>query len=76
MKIFVNLYSTCRVVEINMQIETWIARNYVNGVYWFHFSHLITVLALAIKLTCAYDEHHLSKSSIVCLIGRYTDNLY
>jgi hypothetical protein len=76
MIIFVNVCSTWCIVELKTCFETWITRNDVNGVYWFHFSNIITVLALVIKLTCVHNEHQLSKSSIICLIGRTTHYLY
>jgi DNA-directed RNA polymerase subunit RPC12/RpoP len=75
MMIFVYVCSTCSVVEIKTRFETWIAKYGVNGVYWLHFYYLITVLALVIKLTSPQNGHQLSKSSILCLIGRSTDYL-
>jgi hypothetical protein len=36
--------STCSVVELKTLFETWIERSDVYGVYWFHFSYLITGL--------------------------------
>jgi hypothetical protein len=50
MMIFVNVCSACSVVELKTLFETWIARNDVNGVYWFNLSYLITVLALVVRL--------------------------
>jgi hypothetical protein len=74
--IFVCVCSSWSVVVLKTQFETWIERNDLNGVYWFHLSYLVTVLVLVISLKCAHNGHQLSKSSIVCLIGRYTDYLY
>jgi hypothetical protein len=74
--ILVYVCSTSSVVELKTLFETWIARNDVNGVYWFHLSYLITVWALDNPLKCAYNGHQFSKSSIVCLTGRSTDYLY
>jgi hypothetical protein len=54
MMIFVYVWSTCSVVEINTRCETRIARNDLNGVYCFHLSYLITVLALVITIKCAH----------------------
>jgi hypothetical protein len=76
MVIFIYVSSTCSVVELKTRFETWIARNDINGVYWFHFPYLITVLALVITLKFAHNGHQLSKSSIVWLTGRSTDYLY
>jgi hypothetical protein len=73
MMIFVVVCSKCSVVELKTRFETWIARNEINVVYWFHFYYLITVLALVIKLTCVQNGQKLSKSSILCLIGRSMD---
>jgi hypothetical protein len=42
---FVNVCSSCSEVEIKTRMDTWNARNDVNGVYWFHISYLITRLA-------------------------------
>jgi hypothetical protein len=42
--------STCSVVEVKTLFETWRARNDVIGVYWFHLSYLITVLAFLLCL--------------------------
>jgi hypothetical protein len=42
--IFVNVCSTCSVVEIKPLFETWITRNDVNDVNLFLFSYLITHL--------------------------------
>jgi hypothetical protein len=42
---------------------------------WHNLSHLITVLALVTKLTCAHNGHQLSISRILCLIGRSKDYL-
>jgi hypothetical protein len=45
MMIFVHVCLTCIVVEPKTRLETWNARNVLNGLYWFHLSYLITVLA-------------------------------
>jgi hypothetical protein len=50
MDIFLYVWSTYSVVELKTRVETWIARNDVNGVYWFHFSYLISVLAYLFSL--------------------------
>jgi hypothetical protein len=70
MNIFVNICSTCIVVELKTRLETWNARNDLNGVYLFHLSYL-----KLFWLTCAHNGHQLSKSSILCLIGRSKDHL-
>jgi hypothetical protein len=43
--IFVIVSSTCNMVELKTHFETWITRNDVNGVSWFHLSYLITLMA-------------------------------
>jgi hypothetical protein len=43
--IFVNVCSTCNMVELNTRFETWIKINDVNGVSSFHISNLITLMA-------------------------------
>jgi hypothetical protein len=43
MMIFVNVCSTCSVVELKTRFETWIRRNVLNGVNLFLFSYLITL---------------------------------
>jgi hypothetical protein len=45
MMIFLYVFSTCRAVDLKTQFVTWIERSDVNGVYWFHFPYLITLLA-------------------------------
>jgi hypothetical protein len=45
MMIFLNVCTTCSVHELKTRVETRIARNDVNGVYWFNISYLITVSA-------------------------------
>jgi DNA-directed RNA polymerase subunit RPC12/RpoP len=57
MMIFVYVCLTCSVVDLKTRLETWNARNDVNGVYWFHLSYLITVLALFITVKCAHNGH-------------------
>jgi hypothetical protein len=52
MIIYLCVCSICSVVKLKTLFETWKARNDVNGVYWYYFSYLITVMALVIKLTC------------------------
>jgi hypothetical protein len=42
---FLYVSSTSGVVGLKTRVETWIARNYVNCVYLFHFSNLIIVWA-------------------------------
>jgi hypothetical protein len=37
--------STCIVFDLKTQVETWKARNDVNGVSLFHFPYLITLMA-------------------------------
>jgi hypothetical protein len=44
-KIFVHVTSTWSIVELKTRYETWITRNYVNGVSFFHLSYLITLMA-------------------------------
>jgi hypothetical protein len=73
--IFVYGGSTCSVVGLKTRFETWIAWNEVNEVYTFHLSYLMTALTLDIYLICAPHEHQMSKSSILCLIGRSTNYL-
>jgi hypothetical protein len=48
--IFVYVCSTCSVFELKTRFDTWIARNEVIGVYWFHLSYLITVWRCALHL--------------------------
>jgi hypothetical protein len=43
MMIFVYVCSTYSIIELKTLIETWIARNDVNGVCWFRLSFLITI---------------------------------
>jgi hypothetical protein len=43
--IFVYVCSTGGIVELNTLFETWITRNDVNGVSFFHLSYLITHMA-------------------------------
>jgi hypothetical protein len=43
--IFVNVCSTWSMVELETRFETWIIRNYVNGVCLFHLSILIMLMA-------------------------------
>jgi hypothetical protein len=43
--IFVYICSTWSIVELKARFETWITRNDVNGVSWFHLSFLITLMA-------------------------------
>jgi hypothetical protein len=45
MKIFVNVCSTWNIFEIKTRLETWINRNVVNCVSFFHLSYLITLMA-------------------------------
>jgi hypothetical protein len=71
MMILVYVCSTCSVVELKTLFEVWKARSDVNGVYWFHFSYSINVLALDVTFQYAHNRHQLSKSSSVCLIGVY-----
>jgi hypothetical protein len=43
--IFVNGYSTWGIFELKTHFGTWISRNDVNGVSFFHLSYLITLMA-------------------------------
>jgi hypothetical protein len=43
--VFVCVCSTCSIFQIKTRFETWITRNDVNGVSWFHLSYLITLWA-------------------------------
>jgi hypothetical protein len=43
MMIFVYVCSTCSMVELKALFETWITRNCINGVNFFHLSYLITL---------------------------------
>jgi hypothetical protein len=43
--IFVNVCSTWGIIELKKRFETWITRNYVNGLILFHLSYLITHMA-------------------------------
>jgi hypothetical protein len=43
--IFLHVCSTWSIVELKTRFETWITRNDVNGVSWFHLSYLITLMA-------------------------------
>jgi hypothetical protein len=43
--IFVNVCSTCNMVELNTRFETWFTINDVNGLSSFHLSNLITLMA-------------------------------
>jgi hypothetical protein len=52
------------------RFETWITRRDVNVVRMFHLSYLIHKC-----LTCAHKGHQMSKSRILCVIGRSTDYL-
>jgi hypothetical protein len=45
MMIFVNVHSTCIVVDLKTCFETWIRRNDVKNVNLFPFSYLITLMA-------------------------------
>jgi hypothetical protein len=54
--IFVNVCSTCNIVELKTRFETWITRNDVNGVSLFHLSYLTTLMAL----TTAHKGHQMS----------------
>jgi hypothetical protein len=45
MMIYVNVCSTCFMVEIETRFETWITRNDVNGLSLFLISYLITLMA-------------------------------
>jgi hypothetical protein len=72
MILFVHDWSTCNIVELKTHFENLIARIEVNSENTFHLSYLITLLALDMKLTCAPHGHQLSKSSILCFIGRST----
>jgi hypothetical protein len=46
MMIFVNVCTTwSMVVQLITRFETWITRNDVNGVSWFHLSYLITLMS-------------------------------
>jgi hypothetical protein len=68
MMIFLYVCSTCSVVELKTIFETWIERNNVNGVYWFHFSYLITVMAyLCSQLAPLVQNRYFM---CVCLIYR------
>jgi hypothetical protein len=44
-KLFVYVSSTWKLVELKMRFETWITRNYLNGVRLFHLSYLLTLMA-------------------------------
>jgi hypothetical protein len=44
MTIFVNVCFTWGIVKLKKRFETWITRNDVNGVSWFHLSYLITLM--------------------------------
>jgi hypothetical protein len=45
MMIFLNVCSTWSIVELKTRIETWITKNDVNGVSFFHLSYLLTLKA-------------------------------
>jgi hypothetical protein len=45
MMIFVYVSWTWSTVELNTSFETWITRNDVNGVNFFHLSYLVTLMA-------------------------------
>jgi hypothetical protein len=45
MMIFVNVCSTCSVVELKTRFESWITRNDANGVNMFFLSYLKTLMA-------------------------------
>jgi hypothetical protein len=61
---YVNVYWTLSIVELKTRFETWITWNDVSGVSLFPLFYFIT------RLTCVHKGHQMSKSSILCLIGR------
>jgi hypothetical protein len=63
MVLLLYLCSSWSVVDLQTRFKTWKARNDVNGVYWFHFSYLITVW-----LTCAHNGHHMSNQVFYALL--------
>jgi hypothetical protein len=65
--IFVYVCSTWSIVENKTRFKTWITRNDVNGLSLFQLPYLITLMAYL----CS-QRHLMSKSSILCLIGRST----
>jgi hypothetical protein len=69
MVIFVNICSTCSVVELKKQFETFIAINEINGVHLYHFYYIVTVLKLVTYLTSAHNGYQLSKSVILWMIS-------
>jgi hypothetical protein len=69
--LFINFSSTWSIVELKTRFEMWITRNDVNSVSFFHLSYLYHI-----RLTCAHKGHQMSKSIILCLIGRSTDYLW
>jgi hypothetical protein len=70
-RIFSYVSSTWSIVELKKRFETWVTRNAVNCVSLIQFSYLITLM-----LTCAHKGHQISKSRILCLIGRSTGYLW
>jgi hypothetical protein len=68
--IFVYVCSTRILVELKTRFETWITRNDVNGISLFDLSYLNHLWP-----TCNHNKYKMSKSSILCLIGRSTDYL-
>jgi hypothetical protein len=65
--IFVYVCSTWSIVELKTRFETWITCNDVKGVSLFHFFYK------QLWHTCALKGKQISKSSILCLIGRSSD---
>jgi hypothetical protein len=43
--IFANICSTWSMIQLITRFETWITRNDVNGVSWFHLSYLVTLMS-------------------------------
>jgi hypothetical protein len=43
--IFVYVCSTWTLIELNTCFETWVTKNDVNIISWFHISYLITLMA-------------------------------
>jgi hypothetical protein len=68
--IFVYVCSTWNVVELKTRFETWITRNDVKGVSFYHISYLITFTSYL----CSQRKPKL-KSILLLLIGRSTDYL-
>jgi hypothetical protein len=67
MMIFVNVWLTWRIFELNSRFVTWITRNDIIGVNLFHLCYLSNTCP-----TSAHNGHQMFKSSILCLNGRST----